>query len=491
MSSIKIYPPNQLPAEGISDVQFEIWREELEVYLEIENKFRKFLPGGRYETWTPAETDENRILAPVDPDKVESMADIRRELRQFVTIVAKYVHMDYYNPIVRHSSSLQWIYTKIREDYDIQRQGIHFFNILDLTWDSTAQTTPVGFYNQYRSMIIGNLAKKSTVIDWKGETLKEDEKLTPSHEDLILMNVLQLLHPKLPSFIREQYAHKIGLQKRLMDFKTEILTKAKQYIEEIETPQAANIILDEEPQCNYIQQQQHQQQRSYSRGNWRGQNSQRRPQTNSYHQRQQTNSYPQRQRPTPSHQSSSYQSSSQQSSSQPPPFCRVCQVSGLSRTIYTSHYLGQASCPSLSARDKQLLTSRINQQLNAVQLEDDEDDLAKEYGYDQEDPQQLYQQQQVNNDCLKQIALEKKQGSKEKIPQNVDDNDKEFSTFHRTACNFIQPIPTQTLTVQDANNADVHLDLDSGATVSYVKLSAVLSHGFQIKPNSQLSNLAD
>ena len=129
MSSIKIYPPNQLPSEGISDVQFEIWREELEVYLEIENKFRKFLPGGRYQTWTPAETDENRILAPVDPDKVESMADIRRELRQFVTIVAKYVHMDYYNPIVRHSSSLQWIYTKIREDYDIQRQGIHFFNM--------------------------------------------------------------------------------------------------------------------------------------------------------------------------------------------------------------------------------------------------------------------------------------------------------------------------------------------------------------------------
>ena len=33
--------------------------------------------------------------------------------------------------------------------------------------------------------------------------------------------------------------------------------------------------------------------------------------------------------------------------------------------------------------------------------------------------------------------------------------------------------------------------MDSGATVSYAKLSTVLSHGFVIKPNSQLSNLAD
>ena len=47
------------------------------------------------------------------------------------------------------------------------------------------------------------------------------------------------------------------------------------------------------------------------------------------------------------------------------------------------------------------------------------------------------------------------------------------------------------MTVQDENKNNVHLDLDSGATVSFAKLSAVLSHGFKILPNQQLSNLAD
>ena len=476
MSSIKIYPPNTLPAEGISDTQFQIWTENLEIYLEIESKFRKFLHDGKYSTWTPAEQNEKRILTVIEPDKEEQLPDIRRDLRQFINIVAKYVHVDYYQPIVRHSSSLKWIYNKIREDYDILQQGIHFFNLLDLTWDPAGDVTPIGFYNNYRSLIIGNLAKKSTVIQWKGETMKEDERLSPSHEDLILLNVLQLIHPKLPTFIREQYAHKMGLDRRLMDFKTEILTKAKHYIQEIETPQAANIETNEDLQCNYSSTQQP---RNFGRSNWKSQNYQRRPQQSNYQRQPQQSNY---QKPTTSF----------QSSGQPPPFCRICQVSGLSRTIYTSHYLGEATCPSLSSKDKQLLTSRITQQLGAVSLDDNEEDsIAKEYGDDQEDLQQLQQQQQVNHCKIK------KNNNDINDEQNTFDNDSNDngnmsnSDFSMTTCNFIQPIPTQTLTVQDQNNQDIHLDLDTGATVSYVKLSAVKSHGFKIRPNSQLSNLAD
>ena len=116
MSTIKIHPPNILPSEGVSDVQFQIWSQELEVYMEIEPKFRNFLPGGNYSTWIAAEDNPDRILAPVAPDTATSLSDRRRELRQFLTICAKYIHQDFYNPIIRQSTSLSWIYTKIRQD---------------------------------------------------------------------------------------------------------------------------------------------------------------------------------------------------------------------------------------------------------------------------------------------------------------------------------------------------------------------------------------
>ena len=471
MSSIKIYPPNQLPAEGVTDVSFGIWKEEMEIYLEIEKKFRNFLPGGLYESWTPAEQNEKRILTAIEPDTEDKLPDLRRDLRQFIAIIAKHVHCDYYNPIMRHSSSLKWIYNKLREDYNIQTQGIHFFNILDLAWDPVGNMTPIGFYNQYRSLIISNLGKKDTLIQWKNDTLKEDERLTCSHEDLIFLNVLQLLHPKLPAYIREQYAHKIGKEKRLMDFKTEILSKAKIYICEI----TGTSTEDESLQCNYMSTP-----RSNPKPNWRGQSNHRKFQPNNSYQRSNSSNHRQ---PSQNYQRQNQRSSTNQSS----PFCRVCHLSGLDRSVYTSHYLGQPSCPSLSDKDKQLLTNRIGQQLGAINLDEDEpeDEIAQEYGYSLGDVVHDTQNEQV-----KEIN-----NFKENVITVEDTKDYDFKNNYNFSsnltCNYIQPIPTQTLTVQDSNNKNVHLDLDSGATVSYAKLSTVQAHGFKIRPNSQLSNLAD
>ena len=52
MPSIKVYPPKPLPDRGVSETQFKIWIEELEVYLSQEEGFRKFLPGEAYESWS-------------------------------------------------------------------------------------------------------------------------------------------------------------------------------------------------------------------------------------------------------------------------------------------------------------------------------------------------------------------------------------------------------------------------------------------------------
>ena len=494
MSGIKIYPPNQLPAEGVSDVQFKIWKEELEVYLETEDKFEKFMAGGRYEDWQPAENNENRIATPKGPDEEADLPKIRKDLRQFITLVAKYVHMDYYNPIIRHSTSLKWIYNKIREDYDIQQQGVHFLNILDLVWDPTGQTTPVGFYNNYRSLILGNLARRGDEIKWKNTTLTEDEKLSPSHEDLILLNVLTLIHPKLPAYVKEHYGHKMGQTMRLMDFKTEILTKAKQYIADIENPQIsavptiANNYIAPTPDINYIQT------RPFPR-------SSRHPFPQQGYRPRFTNPRPQFQpkysNPNPNPSPNPYLNPRPSNPGPLPPFCRICHIAGLPRSVYTSHYLGDAQCRTLSQKDKQQLATRTSGQLGAAMAEEEEeeDDIAAEYGYSTEEFAQVGQQykritSQPSDPTTSPVSTNP--SIKVQIENNHVNQDSNSEFFRKEAtCNFIQPVPAQTLTVKDSNNKNIHMDLDTGATVSYAKLSTVLSHGFKIYPNSQLSNLAD
>lgn len=445
MSGIKIYPPKELPAEGVTDTQFAMWTEKLEIYLEIEEKFRKFLPGGTYDKWLPAEDNSNRIETPHPPDTDAKLPEIRRELRQFIAIIAELVHQDYYNPIMKHSTSLTWIYKKIRQDYNIEHKGIHFMNILDLKFDSTGQTTAVGFYNQYRSMIIANLAKKNDVISWKNEVLKEDEKLSPSYEDLVLLNVLHLIHPQLPAFVREQYAHKIADDKRLMDYKTEILTNAKRYIADIEAPQINQIDAPSDPECAYVQTRQlyksrYPPRRSSGQPNQRFQN-------NSY---QRNDQY-----------------SARSAQDQPPPFCRLCHVLGMPKATYTNHYLGQPVCPSISQKDKQILTSRLNQQLGALHVEED---VAELYGY--EDEAQSSQEQV-------------------KLSPLLHPNLSMAPPQSKVSCNYIEPVPTQILSLKDKNDHDIHITLDTGATVSYIKLEVAKSYNLKIGPNAQLSKLAD
>ena len=61
MPSIKIYPPSKLPDRKLTETQFSIWREELEVYLSQEKTFLMFLPGQSYSTWESAEAFDMRI----------------------------------------------------------------------------------------------------------------------------------------------------------------------------------------------------------------------------------------------------------------------------------------------------------------------------------------------------------------------------------------------------------------------------------------------
>ena len=173
MAPIKIYPPAKLPEKGVTDVLFNVWIEELEVYLGQDDNLSVFMEGGNYATWEAYDTNVNRIIAAAGKGNAQHLPLRRRQLRTFLSIIAKSCDIHHYNIVIRHSTSLQWIYAKLREDYDIQQKGIHFFNLLDLKFESG--TNVVGFYNQYRNLIIANLKKRGDRILWQDAEMEQDK----------------------------------------------------------------------------------------------------------------------------------------------------------------------------------------------------------------------------------------------------------------------------------------------------------------------------
>ena len=85
MPTIKIYAPTQLPDRGVSETQFDIWCEELEVYLNQEDEFAQFLPNGKYSTWQSKEANTERIavlhLDDRSDNAVQAVRDGRERIR--------------------------------------------------------------------------------------------------------------------------------------------------------------------------------------------------------------------------------------------------------------------------------------------------------------------------------------------------------------------------------------------------------------------------
>ena len=143
------------------------------MYLSQEKDFTIFLPGEPYETWESQEINTLRLsalkgneldlLATRDDSKDNEILKKRqKDLRTVLSIIGKCVSQGHYNTVMRHSTSVEWIFIMLRSDYDIQKKGIHFFNILELKYDST-KITPISFYNQFRTLIVNHLSKDKTL----------------------------------------------------------------------------------------------------------------------------------------------------------------------------------------------------------------------------------------------------------------------------------------------------------------------------------------
>ena len=208
MPTIKIYPPSQLPDRNVSETEFNIWKKELKVYLSQEESFQQFLEDGKYKSWKKQEEAINgsriELLAAerrdgngdeLAPNEIERLLKQRnRELRTFLSLIGKCVSQGHYSSVVNHSQSFQKICSNLRRDYDIQKKGIHFFNILELKYDE-GKMTPINFYNQYRTIICNNLGKSGDIIKYDGNaTLQTDEKMSPMLEDLVLLNAVGIVY---------------------------------------------------------------------------------------------------------------------------------------------------------------------------------------------------------------------------------------------------------------------------------------------------------
>ena len=109
---IKISKPERLPKDNVSEPDLHSWWNELLNYLNQDDDFHLFKTKGIYSTWTAAEIDEDRIDKVHASDEKDKLNTRRRQLNNYLTIIAGCCSKDQYMLVIRQATSLNWIWNE-------------------------------------------------------------------------------------------------------------------------------------------------------------------------------------------------------------------------------------------------------------------------------------------------------------------------------------------------------------------------------------------
>ena len=213
--------PKQLCLTTIENVNlFENWRQNLMYTLLLDTEFAPFLVDGA--TWkkkTRASphrglTDDGEE-APRRRTKEQKVSMLELMLGQ----IANYCPVISRQTIVKNLTSIDSIWQAIRQHYGFQCTGAHFIDFAAIKLEPNER--PEDLFQRLMAFMEDNLLHKDSGISHMGEVVKEDEELSPSLENFIVLTWLCLLHEELPRLVKQRYGTELRSQ-TLASIKPEI-----------------------------------------------------------------------------------------------------------------------------------------------------------------------------------------------------------------------------------------------------------------------------
>ena len=381
--------PTPLPASGVDIFAFKVWKNTLTAHVQQDTNHHHFMEGGRYAAWRAADLG-NRILQVVDDDPDKVVLDGKRErigqaqynaelaqllgkrnaqLSKFITHIATLCHHTENDDVTNHSTSMAWIFEYLKKHYGLETKGANFMNISE---HSFKKGTPYQtYYKQYRASFIDNLRKEGDIVQYKNNlVLDQDEKLTPSFENAIVLWSLEKIDARLPLKVKKNYGHQMTGNVTLKDVQPVIFENIDNMLEELDHSQNAKMFaaqtLEESTNINTInlRRDKFNQNRSAAR------------QTNSFRGR----SFGRRM----------LNGGSDKKDSSSNKYCRICNLAGSKPNVYTSHEIG--NCSRLSIRDMESIKNAmvLNGLITLADSDNEDDDSCQlQPGWDDKEIEEL------------------------------------------------------------------------------------------------------
>lgn len=215
------------------------WRQNLLYTLSLDKNFAPFLITG---TWWEKKTKNTPFRGFADDD--ESIPEGSRltrtqkvnMLERMLSQIANYCSVISRNTIVKTFTSVDQIWQTIRHHYGFQTTGAHFIDFDSIRYDLSRR--PEDLVQRLTAFVEDNLLRKDIGITHHGQTPEDDEELSPSMENFVVLTWLQLLHLELPKLVKQRYGTELRAR-TLASIKPEISQALDSLLEELRTSEDA------------------------------------------------------------------------------------------------------------------------------------------------------------------------------------------------------------------------------------------------------------
>jgi hypothetical protein len=267
---LKLNPPAVLPSSGVTSVSFKAWQRQLVAYLEQDVNSPHFLPHGLYANWRARGKNRARIpeLHVDDQDRVAIMDRLtaalaarherpndRRadqytqvdrdrdlatllqsrnaQLSKFITLITVLCPYTLTNNLDQLSTSFTWIITYLEQHYHIQKAGAHFLSISEIRFDPADSYE--NFYMELHGAVEDSLRKRGELLLFRNsEPLEEDEEMSPTLENMIVLLWLERIDPRLPKKVSDTFAHQMVGNTSLRDLQPTISARLPGLLQELD-----------------------------------------------------------------------------------------------------------------------------------------------------------------------------------------------------------------------------------------------------------------
>ena len=164
--------------------------------------FALFLEGD----WSPQPTP-NRGLTddPAGTNNRKTAIQKKIMLERMLGLIAQFAPSLLRNEIIKRSTSLSWIWQRIRKHFNFVQSEVNYLSLSNITrkQDERYET----FYQRIVAHLEDNLLTVASGLHHDGALPVSDEVMSPTIERLAVYLWLQLIDSRLPAYVARIYAH--------------------------------------------------------------------------------------------------------------------------------------------------------------------------------------------------------------------------------------------------------------------------------------------